>query len=142
MYRDSEMVIWFSSGRGLVDFAAPLFRFAWPVLLLIAVLALVVWPWANSQTQGMRDRTSAAATSSGWRPASSRNRPAATACSSSTRTRPTAATANNIFISAIERDKQIVTSARSGRIETVGGDRFLMLQQRPAARTPARRARA
>jgi lipopolysaccharide export system permease protein len=36
MYRDSEMVIWFSSGRGLMDFVKPLFRFAWPVLILIA----------------------------------------------------------------------------------------------------------
>ena len=56
MYRDSEMVIWFSSGRGLSRFLRPLFRFAWPVLLVIAVLALVVWPWANPQTQDMRDR--------------------------------------------------------------------------------------
>eukprot|EP01036_Dinobryon_divergens_P043855 gene43856-58460_t len=54
MYRDSEMVIWFSSGRGLMDFVKPLFRFAWPVLILIAVMALVGWPWANSQTIGMR----------------------------------------------------------------------------------------
>jgi lipopolysaccharide export system permease protein len=32
MYADSEMVIWFSSGRGLTSFAPPLLRFAsfWP----------------------------------------------------------------------------------------------------------------
>ena len=56
MYRDSEMVIWFSSGRGLADFLRPLFRFAWPILLLIALFSLVGWPWANSQTQNMRER--------------------------------------------------------------------------------------
>src|ERR1700754_3276459 len=37
MYRDSEMVIWFSAGRGLADFVDPLLRFAWPVLVLVAL---------------------------------------------------------------------------------------------------------
>jgi len=56
MYRDSEMVIWFSSGRGLSGFLPPLFRFAWPVLVVIAVLALGIWPWSNQQTQDLRER--------------------------------------------------------------------------------------
>jgi lipopolysaccharide export system permease protein len=56
MYRDSEMVIWFSSGIGLAGFARPLARFAWPVLLVIAALALVVYPWTNQQTQDMKER--------------------------------------------------------------------------------------
>jgi lipopolysaccharide export system permease protein len=56
MYRDSEMAIWFASGRGLAGFVRPLLRFAWPVLVVIAVLALLVWPWANQQTQELRDR--------------------------------------------------------------------------------------
>jgi len=38
MYRDSEMVIWFSSGQGLFSLLGPLFRFAWPVLLVIMAL--------------------------------------------------------------------------------------------------------
>ncbi len=32
MYQDSEMVVWFASGRGLSAFLRPLLRFAWPVL--------------------------------------------------------------------------------------------------------------
>ena len=47
------------------------------MLLVIAALALVVWPWANQQTQELRTATAGAATSSAWRPASSRSRPAA-----------------------------------------------------------------
>jgi len=42
LYRDSEMVIWFSSGVGLWNLLAPLMRFAWPILLAIATLALFV----------------------------------------------------------------------------------------------------
>ena len=56
MYRDSEMVIWFASGRGLISLVRPLLRFAWPVMVVIAVLSLLVWPWANSQIQELKTR--------------------------------------------------------------------------------------
>jgi lipopolysaccharide export system permease protein len=40
---------------------------------------------------------------------------------------PDSATASNVFISSIERNLQIITSAQSGRIEDVGEARYLML---------------
>ena len=46
MFRDSEMVIWFGSGHGLTSLIKPLFRFAWPILLVITALALLILPWA------------------------------------------------------------------------------------------------
>ncbi|MBT2324269.1 LPS export ABC transporter permease LptF [Variovorax paradoxus] len=127
MYRDSEMVIWFSSGRGLADFLLPLFRFAWPVLLLIAVFALVGWPWANSQTQGMREqyqrRGDIERVSPGeFRESAGRNR-----VFFIDKDTPDGATASNVFISSIERNLQIITSARSGRIDDLGEARYLML---------------
>ena len=39
MYRDSEMAVWFSSGLGLLHFLRPLARFAWSVVILIAITA-------------------------------------------------------------------------------------------------------
>ena len=56
MYRDSEMVIWFASGRGLISLLPPLLRFAWPVMLVVSLLSLAVWPWANQQNAALRDR--------------------------------------------------------------------------------------
>src|SRR3989338_4759718 len=56
MYRDSEMIIWFSSGRSLAGFLGPVMRFSWPVLLVISVMVFFVWPWANQQTADLRDR--------------------------------------------------------------------------------------
>ena len=53
MYQDSEMVVWFASGRGLSAYLQPLLRFAWPVLVLITVAALVIWPWTNQQSANM-----------------------------------------------------------------------------------------
>jgi lipopolysaccharide export system permease protein len=89
MYRDSEMVIWFSSGRGLMDFVKPMFRFAWPVLILMAVMALVGWPWANSQTIGMRQQYEQRSDIERVAPGEFRESAGACGCSSSTRTRRT-----------------------------------------------------
>ena len=126
MYRDSEMVIWFSSGpRPGVAFVRPLFRFAWPVLLVIALLAVVVWPWANQQTQDMRDRYEQRGDLERVAPGQfqeSAERQAA--CSSSTRTRPTTRPAATSSSPPPKTDKQTVTSARSGRIDTVGDDQL------------------
>ena len=56
MYRDSEMVIWLGSGRGLTSLIRPLLGFAWPVFVLILTLALLVLPWAFGQIEDLRDR--------------------------------------------------------------------------------------
>jgi len=54
MYRDSEMAVWFAAGQPLVVFLRPLLRFAWPPLLGIAVLGLVLLPWSNRQVEQIR----------------------------------------------------------------------------------------
>ena len=127
MYRDSEMVIWFSSGRGLADFVKPLFRFAWPVLALIAVMALLGWPWANSQTIGMRAQYERRSDIERVTPGEFRESSGRMRVFFIDKDTPDGATATNVFIWAIERGLQITTSARSGRIENIGENRFLML---------------
>lgn len=127
MYADSEMVIWFSSGRGLADFIRPLFRFAWPMLVLIAVLALVGWPWANSQIQGMRDRYQQRGDIERVSPGEFRESARSVRVFFIDKDAPNSVTASNVFISSIERNTQIVTSARNGRIETIGDSRYLVL---------------
>ena len=56
MYRDSEMVIWLGSGRGLTSLIRPLLGFAWPVFVLILTMALLVLPWAFTQIEDLRDQ--------------------------------------------------------------------------------------
>lgn len=56
MHRDSEMVIWMGSGRGLMGMLAPILRFAWPILVSMVALVALAWPWANKQTADLRDR--------------------------------------------------------------------------------------
>lgn len=49
-HRDSEMIIWFSSGMGLAAWIRPILTFAAPVIVLIAFLSLFVTPWATSKS--------------------------------------------------------------------------------------------
>ncbi|MDV7403002.1 hypothetical protein RZS08_66880, partial [Arthrospira platensis SPKY1] len=50
------MVIWFASGKGVGSFLQPVFRFAWPIIVVIVLMVLFAWPWANGQTEILRDR--------------------------------------------------------------------------------------
>ncbi len=128
MYKDSEMVIWFSSGRGLTAFVGPLWRFAWPVLVAIAVLSLLVWPWSNQQTQDLKDRY-------GQRGDLERVAPGQFQESSSgkrvfflDKDSPDNKSGNNIFISSIEGGKETVTSARTGQVVVQGDSQYLLLK--------------
>jgi len=128
MYRDSEMAIWFSSGQGLGSFVRPLLQFSWPVLVLIAALALVGWPWANSQTQGMRDRYQRRGDIDRVAPGEFQESAGRNRVFFIDKDTADGTTASNIFISEVERDTQTVTSAHSGKLETVNGVRYLVLR--------------
>ena len=127
MYRDSEMVIWFSAGRGLSAFLSPLFRFAWPILLVIAALALAVWPWSNQQTQELKDRYGKRGDLERVAPGQFQESASGTRVFFLDKDTPDNKSGKNIFISTNERGKETVTSARSGRIETMGDNQFLVL---------------
>jgi len=48
-YRDSEMVVWFSSGQGLLAWIRPTLLYAAPLVFTIAVLSLFLTPWATGK---------------------------------------------------------------------------------------------
>ena len=56
MWRDSEMVVWQSSGLAQWRFVRPLLRMAWPVIALVALCSLVAKPWAYNQTELLKYR--------------------------------------------------------------------------------------
>ncbi|MBM3373825.1 MAG: LptF/LptG family permease, partial [Betaproteobacteria bacterium] len=53
-YRDSEMVVWFSCGQGPTRWISPVFSFAAPLLLTIALLSLILSPWAVEKAEEFR----------------------------------------------------------------------------------------
>ena len=49
-YKDSEMIVWLASGLSVVNLIRPILQFAAPLIVIIALLALFVWPWANRES--------------------------------------------------------------------------------------------
>jgi lipopolysaccharide export system permease protein len=127
MYRDSEMVIWFGAGRGLFAFLRPLFQFAWPILLVVAGLALVIWPWANEQTQELKERYGKRGDLERVAPGQFQESASGKRVFFLDKDTPDNKSGKNIFIASSERGKDTVTSARSGQITNIGEDQVLLL---------------
>jgi len=127
MYRDSEMVVWFTSGQGLAGFLRPLFHFAWPVLLVIALMALFVWPWSNQQTRDMQARYQQRGDLDRIAPGQFQESSSGNRVFFIDRDSAGEKTSSNVFIAATEKGKSSVTTAHSGRLENRGDAQFLML---------------
>lgn len=54
LYKDHEMMIWFSSGQSLRAFIKPVLQFATVPIILVSFLSLIVTPWAIEQTKEIR----------------------------------------------------------------------------------------
>lgn len=129
MYRDSEMSIWFASGVGLTRFVRPVLRVSWPVLLVIALLALFVWPWQNQRSVELKERYERRSDLSRVAPGQFQTSSDGTKTFFIERDATDKTTGRNVFILTSQPDSESVTSARSGRVEIVGEDRFLELQR-------------
>jgi len=127
MYRDSEMVIWFTSGKGVSALLGPLFRFAWPVLLVVMALALLVLPWSNQKIENMKDQYEKRGDIERIEPGQFQESAAGKRVFFVEKDATGKQSGSNVFIATTENGKETVTSARSGRIQTLGQDRFLML---------------
>ena len=127
MYRESEMTIWFASGVGLTRFVRPVLRVCWPVLLVIGVLALFVWPWQNLRGVELKERFERRSDLSRVTAGQFQTSSDGSRVFFIERDKTDASTGRNVFILSSQRDSESVTSASSGRIELLGDDRFLQL---------------
>jgi lipopolysaccharide export system permease protein len=128
MYRDSEMVVWFTSGQGLTGFLRPLFRFSWPVLLIIALVSLFVWPWTNQQTKEMKERYEGRADLDRIAPGQFQESAGGNRVFFVDRDASVDKSSSNVFIAATEKGKSSITTARAGRIELRGDSQILVLE--------------
>ncbi len=53
-YRDSEMVVWQTSGLSLLGWFRPVLLFVAPVMVLVAVLSIYMTPWAIGKAEQFR----------------------------------------------------------------------------------------
>lgn len=127
MYRDSEMAIWFSSGAGLARFVRPVLRTGSPVLVVVALLALFVWPWGNQKTTELRLRYEQRSDLMRVAPGSFQSSADGSRVFFVEREGDVAGAARNVFLLGKTAERESVTTARAGRLETEGADRLLVL---------------
>ncbi len=128
MYRDSEMAIWFTSGIGLRRFVRPVLSMAWPVLLVVGVLLVFVWPWGNKSSAELRQRYEQRSDLSRIAPGVFQTSRDGSRVFFVDRASHQGVDGHNVFILARNKEAESVTSARSGRLETQGADRLLVLE--------------
>ncbi|MFP5324851.1 MAG: LPS export ABC transporter permease LptF [Gammaproteobacteria bacterium] len=130
MYRDSEMIIWFSGGRSLGGFVGPLLRFAWPVLLVIFLMVMFVWPWANQQTEELRQRFETRGDLQRVQPGQFQESSSGRRVYFIDKDTVEGKEGRNVFISSVDnRGVETIISAVAGRIETIDDIPYLMLNQ-------------
>ncbi len=137
MYRDSEMVIWFSSGVDLARFIRPVLWTAWPVMGVVAGAMLFLWPWVNQQSLELRDRYAQRSDLSRVTPGVFQSSADGKRVFFVERESPDGINARNVFILTQGDGVESVISARSGRIETEGSSHFLVLDRGQRNQTDA-----
>lgn len=128
MYRDSEMVIWFSSGVGLLSFVRPIFSLAWPVLVVVALLAIFAWPWSNAEIEALKFRYAQRADISRIAPGQFQTSGDGRRVFFIDREAGEGNLARNVFVVEQRAGGESVISARSGRIESTDGHRYFVLE--------------
>ncbi len=128
MFRDSEMVIWFGSGQGLTSLIKPLFRFAWPILLVITALAFLILPWAYGRIEDMRDRYEKRGDLARIEPGQFQESASGERVFFIEKDASGTQAGSNVFIATHKQDKETITSARSGHVDIINGEKFLVLQ--------------
>ena len=127
MYADSEMVIWFSSGKGLTSFAKPLLKFASPIFLAIALLAFFVWPWSNKQIQELKNRYEQRNDIERVAPGQFQESSGGKRVFFIDKDSPNNQTGRNVFVSSMDGAIESVTTAQQGQIEIQKGEERAML---------------
>jgi len=128
LYRDSEMVIWFSSGVGLSRFVRPVLRISWPVLLVVGLMAFGVWPWVNQQMAEMKERFERRSDLSRWAAGQFQSSRDGSRVFFIDRDQSDGTTTGrNVFILIRKGTNESVTTARTGRIEHTPEADFLVL---------------
>jgi len=130
-YRDSEMVVWFASGQPLTAWIRPVLTFALPVVVTIALLSLLISPWALKVSAEYRQKLSgqggdetAQVSPGAFKEASSSERVVFVEAVADD-----ASVVRNIFVSSRQQEKLGVMMAAKGHAEQMeNGDRFMILE--------------
>lgn len=141
LYRESEMAVWQACGLPLRRFVGPVFRMAWPVLVAVAALVMVVWPWGNAQSTQLRERYEKRSDLSRVAPGQFQSSSDGSKVFFIDRDEDKSVVGRNVFILSQQGDREAVTTAAEGEILWQDNDRVLALRHGQRAETDSAAAR-
>jgi lipopolysaccharide export system permease protein len=127
-FRDSEMVVWFTSGQGLAAWIRPVLTYAAPMVLVIAVLSLQLAPWAIGKMEEYRRQIESQDDVSAISPGVFKESRKGDKVYFVEKLAVNLTTVANIFVRSEENGETGTTVAKRGYQETApNGDRYLVL---------------
>ena len=128
-YRDSEMVVWFSSGLPLTAWIRPVLTFTLPLVVAITALSLFVSPWALSQSASYRNTLEARRDAGQTSPGAFQESASGDRVVFVEAVADDASYVKNVFVSSVQNQRLGVTMAATGHQEIAeNGDRFIVLE--------------
>ena len=127
-YRDSEMIVWFSSGQALTAWLRPIMWFALPFFAAILVLSLFLSPWAEQRRLEYERQLESRDEITLITPGLFREFRRANLVVFVESINTFDGTIRNVFLHSVEEGKDSTTVARLGNLqESANGDRFIVL---------------
>lgn len=127
-YRDSEMVVWFTSGQGLNSWIRPVLIYAAPVTVVIATLSFFLSPWAIAKADVYRQQLESQDDIAAISPGVFKESRNGERVYFVEKLAANLATVANIFVHSDESGEIGTTVAKRGYQETApNGDRFLVM---------------
>jgi len=127
-YRDSEMVVWFSSGVSLTRWLSPVLAFAAPLVFVIALLSFALSPWAVSKSEELRRQMDSRDDVSTVSPGVFRESRQAQRVYFVEEVSGAENLVANVFVSSTQHGRQgVMVAARGFQEIAANGDRFLVL---------------
>ncbi len=128
-YRDSEMVVWFTSGRGLAAWLGPVLLYALPLAGLVGLITLQLWPWAQARSAQFQQQINTRDDVSLITPGVFIESKRADRVFFVEELAKDASAVGNIFVQTMDQGKVGITVASRGYQEVKpDGERFLVLQ--------------
>jgi lipopolysaccharide export system permease protein len=127
-FRDSEMVVWFTSGQGLHAWIRPVLIYAVPLVFVVGVLSLLLSPWAMAKTDEFRQQLESQDDVAAISPGVFKESRHEERVFFVEKLAANLTTVANIFVHSDENGEIGTTVANQGYQETApNGDRFLIL---------------
>lgn len=127
-FRESEMVVWFSSGQPLSAWMKPVLMFVTPIAVVIAATSLFLGPWANEKLESYRQQLESREDTSRVAPGVFLESPKDDRVFFVESLSEDLQRVENVFVSFKQHGRLGVMVAKSGFVEkAANGDRFAVL---------------